>query len=343
MLDKEFVLEELKKIKYPGFSRDIVSFGLVKDLYVGEGEIHFKMDVTETNHNNLLQTKAEAEKLLSGLEGVREVKILLQVKNQNPKPTSQGHAPDRTNPIAPLVKYKIAVASGKGGVGKSTVSVNLAIALQKSGFKVAIFDSDIYGPSIAKMMNVEGQKPHSEDGKNLEPIENYGLKMISMAFFAKNDSALIWRGPMIQKAIEQFLRDVIWEEQDFMIIDLPPGTGDAQLTFSQVVELQGAVIVTTPQNVALRDAYKGVSMFQKVGVPISGIVENMSYYECSKCHEQSFIFSSGGGKKAAEELGVPLLGEIPIDTKIRIGGDKGEPIMISEPDSLIAKEFMKIA
>lgn len=348
MIDKEFVLEQLKNVKYPGFSRDIVSFGLVKDLFVGEGEVHFKMDSAKSSQENLAKIKAEAEKLLRSLDGVKNVKISFQIKQAKKKQTHGAgavgpHGVSRENPIAPGVKYKIAVASGKGGVGKSTTSVNLALALKRLGFSVAVFDSDIYGPSIARMLKVEGQKAKSQDGKNMEAFENFGVKTISMANFAGAGNALIWRGPMIQKAIEQFLRDVEWGELDFMIIDLPPGTGDAQLTFSQTVDLQGAIIVTTPQNVALRDAYKGVAMFKQVNVPIMGIVENMSYYLCSKCGEQTHIFSHGGGKDAAEDLEVPFLGEIPIETKIRVGGDSGVPILISEPDSSISKEYLKIA
>lgn len=347
MLDKEFVLEQLKNVKYPGFSRDIVSFGLIKDLYVEDGEIHFRMDSAKSSQENLMKIKKEAEELLRDLEGVKDIKISFQIKQKKEPTHGAGqvgpHGVSRENPIAPQVKYKIAVASGKGGVGKSTTSVNLALALKKLGYSVAVFDSDIYGPSIARMLKVEDQKAKSKDGKNMEALENYGIKTISMANFAGAGNALIWRGPMIQKAIEQFLRDVQWGELDFMIIDLPPGTGDAQLTFSQTVDLQGAVIVTTPQNVALRDAYKGVAMFKQVDVPIMGIVENMSYYECSKCGEQTHIFSHGGGKDAAKELEVPFLGEIPIETKIRVGGDSGEPILISEPDSSISNEYIKIA
>ncbi|MBX3237068.1 MAG: Mrp/NBP35 family ATP-binding protein [Nitrospiraceae bacterium] len=243
--------------------------------------------------------------------------------------------------IIPGVKHVIAVSSGKGGVGKSTVSVNLAVALGLTGAKVGLLDADIYGPNIPMMMGVE-KTPEQKDGK-IAPAESHGVKLISMGFFVPEDTAVVWRGPMVHTAIQQLFRDVLWGELDYLVIDLPPGTGDAQLTLSQLVPLAGAVTVTTPQEVALHDVRKGMMMFQKVNVPLLGIVENMSFFVCGHCGERTEIFSHGGGERAAEKLGIPFLGRIPIDPAIRDGGDTGNPIVIANPDSPQAKAFREIA
>jgi ATP-binding protein involved in chromosome partitioning len=243
--------------------------------------------------------------------------------------------------LLPGVKHIVAVASGKGGVGKSTVAANLAVALAATGAKVGLIDADIYGPNIPMMLGVRKQ-PVQQNGKLL-PAESYGVKLISMSFFVPEDTAILWRGPMVHSAIQQFFRDVIWGELDYLLIDLPPGTGDAQLSISQLVTLAGVITVTTPQEVALHDVRKGMTMFQKVNVPLLGIIENMSYYVCRHCGEREEIFSHGGGEKAAEQLGVPFLGAIPIDTAIRVGGDEGMPIVAADPDSPQAKTFTDIA
>jgi ATP-binding protein involved in chromosome partitioning len=243
--------------------------------------------------------------------------------------------------LLPDVKHIIAVSSGKGGVGKSTVAANLAVALAASGAKVGLIDADIYGPNIPRMLGVR-TPPEQKDGKLL-PAESHGVKLISMAFFVPEDTAIVWRGPMVHTAIQQFFRDVVWGELDYLLIDLPPGTGDAQLSISQLVTLAGVITVTTPQEVALHDVRKGMTMFQKVNVPLLGIVENMSYYVCGHCGERTEIFSHGGGERAAEKLGVPFLGHIPIDPAIRAGGDEGMPIVIAQPDSPLAKAFMAMA
>ena len=253
-----------------------------------------------------------------------------------PRPQEQAK-PD----LLPGVKHIIAVASGKGGVGKSTVASNLAVALAASGAKVGLIDADIYGPNIPMMLGVRKQ-PVQENGKLL-PAESYGVKLISMSFFVPEDTAVVWRGPMVHSAIQQFFRDVIWGDLDYLLIDLPPGTGDAQLSISQLVTLAGVITVTTPQEVALHDVRKGMTMFQKVNVPLLGIIENMSYYLCRHCGERDEIFSHGGGRQAAEQLGVPFLGAIPIDTAIRVGGDEGMPIVAANPDSPQAKTFTEIA
>jgi len=243
--------------------------------------------------------------------------------------------------LIPTVKHTIAVSSGKGGVGKSTVAVNLAVALTMQGARVGLMDADMYGPNIPMMMGVE-RPPEQKDGKLL-PAESHGVKLISMGFFVPEDTPLTWRGPMIHTAIQQFLRDVIWGDLDYLIVDLPPGTGDAQLSIAQLVPLTGAIIVTTPQEVALHDSRKGLVMFQKVNVPILGIVENMSYFVCNKCGERTEIFSYGGGERAASKLGVPFLGRVPIDPAIRAGGDRGMPLVMADPESPQAKAFMEIA
>jgi ATP-binding protein involved in chromosome partitioning len=250
----------------------------------------------------------------------------------------QGQAKEN---LIPNVNYVIAVSSGKGGVGKSTVAANLAVALSQLGGKVGLLDADIYGPNIPMMMGVE-KPPEQKEGK-IQPAESHGIKLISMGFFIPEETAVVWRGPMVHNAIQQFFRDVIWGELDYLLVDLPPGTGDAQLTISQLVPLCGAVTVTTPQEVALHDVRKGMMMFQKVNVPLLGIVENMSYFVCAHCGTRSDIFAHGGGERAAEKLGVPFLGRIPIDPAIRAGGDAGTPIVVADPASPQTKAFKDIA
>ena len=249
-----------------------------------------------------------------------------------------GHGKDN---LIPGVKYVLAVSSGKGGVGKSTVSVNLAVALALTGAKVGLLDADIYGPNIPMMMGVT-KPPEQKDGK-IAPAESHGVKLISMGFFVPEDTAVVWRGPMVHTAIQQLFRDVLWGELDYLLIDLPPGTGDAQLTLTQLVPLTGAVTVTTPQEVALHDVRKGMMMFQKVNVPLLGIVENMSYFLCGHCGERTEIFSYGGGERAAATLGVPFLGRVPIDPAIRDGGDSGTPIVVANPASPQSAAFREIA
>jgi ATP-binding protein involved in chromosome partitioning len=243
--------------------------------------------------------------------------------------------------LVPGVRHIIAVSSGKGGVGKSTVSVNLAVAMGLSGAKVGLLDADIYGPNIPMMMGIE-KTPEQQNGK-IAPAESHGIKLISMGFFVPEDQAVVWRGPMVHTAIQQLFRDVLWGDLDYLLIDLPPGTGDAQLTLSQLVPLAGAITVTTPQEVALHDVRKGMMMFQKVNVPLLGIIENMSYFVCGHCGERTDIFAHGGGERAAETLGVPFLGHVPIDPAIREGGDTGRPLVVAHPESPQAKAFRDIA
>ncbi len=243
--------------------------------------------------------------------------------------------------LLPGVKYIIAVSSGKGGVGKSTVSTNLAVALAKSGAKVGLMDADIYGPNIPMMMGVTEAK--GKEGEKILPGEAHGVKVISMAFFVPEETAVVWRGPMVHTAITQFFRDVLWGELDYLLIDLPPGTGDAQLSLSQLVPMTGAIAVTTPQEVSLYDVRKGLRMFQKVNVPLLGVIENMSFFVCGHCGEKTEIFSYGGGERAAEKFGIPFLGRIPLDPAIREGGDAGTPIVVANPESPQSKAFIEIA
>jgi ATP-binding protein involved in chromosome partitioning len=252
-----------------------------------------------------------------------------------------GPQPQAAANLVPGVKHVIAVSSGKGGVGKSTVASNLACALAQAGAKVGLLDADLYGPNIPMMMG-STKGPEQQDGKII-PVENYGVKLISMAFLVPEDTALVWRGPMVHQYLQAFFRDVLWGELDYLLIDLPPGTGDVQLSLSQMVPLAGAITVTTPQEVALYDVRKGMAMFQKVNVPLLGIIENMSFFVCGHCGERTEIFSHGGGERAAEKLSIPFLGRIPIDPAIRDGGDSGHPIVVADPASPQAAAFREIA
>jgi len=338
-LNEQTVLDALRKVKYPGFSRDIVSFGFVKDLTIGGGNVSFRLALTTDSPAAAETLKRECETVLGAIPGVSAVTIA--VTAAAPQPPVIAGAVARKD-ILKDTRFVIAVASGKGGVGKSTVSANLAIALKKLGYEVGLMDSDIYGPSQQMMMGIH-TKPFVNEEEKILPIERFGVRVMSIGFLMDVDTPVIWRGPMIFKAVEQFLGDVAWGKQDFLLVDLPPGTGDAQLTLTQKVALSGAVIVTTPQDVALIDARKGLAMFQKVNVPVLGIIENMSYYECPKCGNRDEIFKHGGGKKTAELLGVPFLGEVPIDPRVALQGDAGTPIMASDPESTVAKAFLRLA
>ncbi len=339
-LNEETALEALKAIKYPGFSRDIVSFGFVKDLAVGGGNVSFRLALTADAPAVAEQIRSECEAALRRLPGVASVTISVQAAPPRPPVMAAGGPPEAA--LLPGTRFTIAVASGKGGVGKSTVAANLALALAKSGHDVGLLDLDIYGPSQQMMMGIS-TRPFVNDEEKILPIVKHGVRVMSIGFLMDVDTPVIWRGPMIYKAVEQFLGDVAWGQQDFLVIDLPPGTGDAQLTLTQKVALTGAVIVTTPQDVALIDARKGLAMFQKVNVDVLGVVENMSYYECPKCGNREEIFKHGGGKKTADELGVPFLGEIPLDPRVAAQGDAGTPIVVADPHSVVSKAFFRLA
>jgi ATP-binding protein involved in chromosome partitioning len=335
----EQVLEALKKVKFPGLSRDIVSFGFVRDVRIDGGNISFTVHFQTENPAVGQQLARDSETAVRAIAGVQNVKVNLEVApRQMAGPAMGGQAG-----ILEGVRYKVAVASGKGGVGKSTVSTNLSLALVSLGYTVGLLDADIYGPSQQMMLGIEGRPQIDESDEKIMPMENHGVKTMSLGLITDPDTPVIWRGPMVMKALDQFLTDVKWGKLDFMIIDLPPGTGDAQLTLTQKVPLSGAVVVTTPQDVALIDARKGLAMFRKVNVPVLGIVENMSYFICRHCGEREEIFGHGGGKKTAEMLGVPFLGEVPIDPKVVVGGDSGQPIVVLDPESAAAQAFRQIA
>jgi len=337
------VRELLKKVKYPGFSRDIVSFGFVKNIAECDGMVKVELriaGVTDQVKTDLTHVITDTVNTLPGIKIVN-VKYL-DIPAPVSKPKTPGGDPWSEQTAIPGIRAIVAVASGKGGVGKSTVAVNLACALGQLGYKTGLLDCDIYGPSIPIMMGTKKQPEVVEDDM-LVPISQYGLEIMSIGFLLNEDEPVIWRGPMIQSAVKQFLKGVQWGELDFLIVDLPPGTGDAQLSLAQMVPLTGTIIVSTPQDVALIDAKKGVNMFHKINVPVIGIVENMSYFLCPHCNERTDIFDSGGAKREAERSKVPFLGAVPLDPEIRIGSDKGKPIVISNPASPQAKIFMEIA
>ncbi len=335
-MTKENVLEKLKKINYPGYSRNIISFGIIKDVIVENKIIKIEMDLSTDDDKIVKEIETTIVNTLKTSAPSYEFSV-----SNNPTAAKGASAPQPKSDYLPNVKYKIAVASGKGGVGKSTVSVNLAVSLAKLGYKVGLLDADIYGPSIPLMLGVKSKPEY--DGKKLNPILQYGVNLMSLGFLMDSDDAVIWRGPLVTRAIQQLMQDVNWGELDFMIFDMPPGTGDAQLTLSQSITLDGAVIVSTPQDVALIDAVKGVNMFKKVNVPILGVVENMSYFACPHCGERTDIFATGGVNRECKRIGVNLLGEIPIDVQIRIGGDSGKPVVAEQPDNPQSKIFLDIA
>lgn len=337
------VLEKLKEVKYPGFSRDIISFGLVKNIRIDEGTLSVQMSLTTADLKVPQQIKAEAEALLKNLVGAGvdvSVRIDVQAPAQPVAPSPGG-----TSNASSIegVKYVVAVASGKGGVGKSTVAANLAVALEKSGARVGLCDCDLYGPSVGLMFGTQERPFADSQTGRIQAVERHGLRLMSMGFLLDDGAPAVLRGPMVTKYTQQFLRQVDWGELDYLVLDLPPGTGDIQLTIVQTVALAGTVIVTTPQEMALIDARKAVGMFKKVNVPILGIVENMSFFLCPSDGKRYDIFGSGGGRLEAERLGVPLLGQIPIDIATRESGDCGMPVTAAEPEGRVASVFLQVA
>jgi ATP-binding protein involved in chromosome partitioning len=345
------VIDALKRVVEPGQGRDIVSLGMVSGVVVREGNVGFAIEVDPQRGAAMEPLREAAEAAVRALDGVLSVSAVLTAERQAPKGSPQpqgpggghghGHPPQGKAGV-PGVRAIVAVASGKGGVGKSTTAVNLALGLKRLGMAVGVLDADIYGPSMPRMLGISG-RPTSADGRVLQPMENYVVKCMSMGFLVPEDTPMIWRGPMVMSAIQQMLRDVAWGELDVLIVDMPPGTGDAQLTMAQQVPLTGAVIVSTPQDIALLDARRGLNMFRKVDVPVFGIVENMSYFLCPHCGERSEIFSHGGARREAEKLGTDFLGEVPLDIAIRETSDGGAPIVVSQPESGHARVYMAIA
>src|ERR1043166_4476703 len=338
MISEQQITDALKTVKYPGYSRDIVSFGIVKHIAANNGAVSVTIQLTSANAEAAQKIKADAEQALRGIAGVQMISV--QMNQPAASAGSQPAGVAQANKV-PGIKRIVAVASGKGGVGKSTCSVNLACALQHLGERVGLLDCDIYGPSIPLMMGIK-QRPTISADEKLVPPQNFGVKLMSMGFLLDSDQPVIWRGPMIQKTIQQFVHSVDWGELDYLLVDLPPGTGDAHLSLCQTVPLDGGVIVTTPQEASLGVVRKGIAMFQKVNVPILGLVENMSYYTTPN-GDRIELFGHGGGKAEAVRQNAPFLGEVPIYVEIREGGDAGQPVVVTRPESAAGRAFVDVA
>jgi ATP-binding protein involved in chromosome partitioning len=349
------VRKVLETVIDPATGRSVAALGMVGGVATRAGHVAITLDVDPTRGPALEPLRQACEQAVRAMPGVLSATAVMTAERPPPAPApaSRGHAHGRGAPAAkttggtgridvPGVKHVIAVASGKGGVGKSTTAVNLALGLAANGVAAGLLDADIYGPSMPRMLDVK-EKPESIDGNQLRPIERYGIKTMSIGYIVKEDTPMIWRGPMVSSALEQMLRDVQWADLDVLVVDMPPGTGDAQLTLAQRVALSGAVIVSTPQDIALVDARKGLNMFRKVAVPVLGIVENMSYFLCPKCGERSEIFGHGGAREEAEKMGVPFLGEVPLHLDIRTTSDSGHPIVVARPESAHAQVYKNIA
>jgi ATP-binding protein involved in chromosome partitioning len=343
-ISQSAVLDALRSVKLPGGAGDIVSSGLVSGIFIANGKVFFSINAPVEQAQSFEIMRAQAESIVKSMPGVASAVAALTAEKKagtgSPQPQQQGRAPVKQG--VPGVGAIIAVASGKGGVGKSTTAVNLALALKANGLKVGILDADIYGPSMPRLMGLKG-RPQTRDGKIIEPMENYGVKVMSMGFLVDEETPMIWRGPMVMSALTQMLREVNWGDLDIMVVDMPPGTGDAQLTMAQQVPLAGAVIVSTPQDLALIDARRGVGMFRKVNVPVLGIVENMSYFIAPDTGKRYDIFGHGGARLEAERIGAPFLGEVPLDMALRENSDNGTPLTATEPDGPHAKIYRDIA
>ena len=331
----QVILDAIKGVIDPNTGKDFVSTKAVKNLTVTDGDVAFDVELGYPAKSQIPGLRKALIAAAKGVAGVGNVSV-------NVATNIVAHAVQRGVQLLPRVKNIVAVASGKGGVGKSTTAVNLALALAAEGAKVGLLDADIYGPSLPMMMGIEG-RPESGDGQTMEPLENYGIQVMSIGFLVAQDEAMIWRGPMATQALEQLLRQTNWKDLDYLVVDMPPGTGDIQLTLSQRVPMTGAVIVTTPQDIALLDAKKGIKMFEKVGVPILGIVENMAVHVCSNCGHVEHIFGSDGGKKMAAEYNMDYLGALPLNMQIRLQADSGQPTVVSDPDGEIAGIYKTVA
>jgi ATP-binding protein involved in chromosome partitioning len=331
----EQLQQALAAVVDPNTGKDFVSTKALKNLQVHGGDIAFDVELGYPAKSQIPGLRAALIAAAKGVAGVQNVSVNISSK-------IVAHAAQRGVALLPNVKNIVAVASGKGGVGKSTTAVNLALALAAEGASVGLLDADIYGPSQPMMMGIEG-RPESSDGKTMEPLENYGVEVMSIGFLVNQDEAMIWRGPMATQALEQLLRQTNWKDLDYLIVDLPPGTGDIQLTLSQRVPMTGAVIVTTPQDIALLDAKKGIKMFEKVGVPILGIVENMAVHVCSQCGHAEHIFGEGGGKRMAQQYNMDYLGALPLDIQIRLQADSGKPTVVADPDGEVAGIYKAVA
>ena len=331
----EQVLAALKTVQDPDLRKDIVSLGFVKELKVDDGRVSFVVETATPAPSVKEALQQQAREAVAALPGVTAVEVTMATAIRS------ATAPEKGGPPLPGVKNVIAVGAGKGGVGKTTVAVNLAVALVKMGAKVGILDGDIYGPNVPIMLGIKTEL--ESDGQRIRPAEKYGLQVVSIGFMTGDDAPIIWRGPMLHSAIQQFSRDVAWAGLDYLIIDMPPGTGDVALSLSQTVAVAGAIVVTTPQQVSLADSRRAVAMYRKLSIPPMGVVENMSYYACPNCHYESDIFGHGGGEQIASEMGIPFLGRLPVYEPIRVGSDRGIPLVIAEPDSAATRAFLKLA
>lgn len=351
--DKKQIEQALESVIYPGSDKSIAALGMVSEIFIADSKAYFSITVPADKADSMEPLRQAAEKAALSVPGIRSAMVALtadrkpgSAPTQRPVPKPQTAAPSgqptRTKAGVPGIGAIIAVASGKGGVGKSTTAVNLALGLQALGLRVGILDADIYGPSLPRLLKLSG-RPQQGEGRVIMPMENYGLKVMSMGFLVDEEAAMIWRGPMVQSALMQMLREVAWGELDVLVLDMPPGTGDAQLTIAQQVPLAGAVIVSTPQDLALIDARKGITMFKKVEVPLLGVIENMSYFIAPDTGARYDIFGHGGAKAEAERIGVPFLGEVPLTISIREMSDAGTPVVVAEPDGPQARIYRDIA
>jgi ATP-binding protein involved in chromosome partitioning len=351
------VIQALAKVRGPDLQGDIVSLGMVSDVFISDGKVYFSITVPADRAKELEPLRVAAEKAVKAVPGVKGALVTLTADRKagsaSTPPAQPAARPAHAHPQPPQGQARekigvpgigaiIAVASGKGGVGKSTTAVNLALGLQANGLRVGILDADIYGPSVPRLLKISG-RPQQIENRVIKPMENYGLKAMSMGFLVDEETAMIWRGPMVQSALMQMLREVAWGELDVLVVDMPPGTGDAQLTMAQQVPLAGAVIVSTPQDLALIDARKGIAMFKKVEVPLLGVVENMSYFLAPDTGKRYDIFGHGGARDEAARIGVPFLGEVPLTIAIRERSDAGVPVVVSDPDSPVALIYKDMA
>ncbi|MEY2860506.1 MAG: hypothetical protein RL392_964 [Pseudomonadota bacterium] len=334
-LTEQVIMAALQGVIDPNTGKDFVTTKSIRNFSLTAGDVAFDVELGYPAKSQIPAFRNHLIAAAKSVEGVGNVSVNVHTK-------VLAHAVQRGVQLLPGVKNIVAVASGKGGVGKSTTAVNLALALAAEGANVGILDADIYGPSVPMMMGIEG-RPDSEDGKTMEPLENYGVQVMSIGFLVAQDEAMIWRGPMATQALEQLLRQTNWKDLDYLIVDMPPGTGDIQLTLSQRVPMTGAVVVTTPQDIALLDAKKGIKMFEKVGVPILGIVENMAVHVCSNCGHVEHIFGADGGKNMAADYGMDYLGALPLNMQIRLQADSGKPTVVADPDSDVAALYKAVA
>jgi len=331
------VLEALKSVVDPDLHRDIVSLGFVKNLEVDGTRVAFTIELTTPACPVRDQMRDQARAAVLAVPGVTGADVTMTAS------VRAAHAAPSGPQAIPGIRNVIAVGAGKGGVGKTTVSVNLAVALALAGGRVGLIDGDVYGPNVPIMLGVQEPLVSTPDGQKIMPAEKHGIKVVSMGFLAQDDSPVIWRGPMLHSVIRQFFQDVFWDELDYLVVDMPPGTGDVALSLSQTVPVTGAIVVTTPQEVSLADSRRAVKMYQKLGIPVLGLVENMSHFACPACAHESDIFGRGGGERTAREMGIPFLGRLPIYEPIRVGGDSGQPLVITEPDSAASRAFRSVA